>query len=224
VATTLYLRTALASCGIGQKLNNKLGVAQWWAPRALSTTAGTSRTGAGMATVNGPTSGISTTSMWISEPLAAAATISGTITFNIWAKEDGMSANATIGFVVQKVAAQTLAVSDIVAGSIFGTELTTAYLAKNWTTTPASTGLAKGDRIAVSVYADDATSTTMGSGFVVDMYYDYDVANTADTWVQFNENLTFMTFSGAQYIYPTNVASDLATADVDYKAWTSRGT
>jgi len=131
-----------------------------------------------------------------------------------------MKANVTIGCYIQKVSGRDLSMTNVISASVYGTELGTSYAACNWTDTPSSTAFAKGDRIRIVPYWDDAG--TMGNSY--NIYFGYNHSGAYDSYVTFNETLSFMTFSGSQYLYPTNVASDVSTSDVDYKIWTSRGT
>ena len=145
-ATTVYLSTTVTPPTItrGTNTTNKAGSGVWWTCSNTNTTQYTAASAPTATSVNGATSGIELVSgtgiyfEWITPPLAAAVTISGTVTFNFWASESSMSANATICCMVQRVAATTFELSDIVTGSSFGTELGTGLAAKQWTSATTS--------------------------------------------------------------------------------------
>ena len=123
---------------------------------------------------------------------------------------------------VQRVAATTFELSDIVTGSSFGTELGTGLAAKQWTSATTSTNMLKGDRIRIVPYFDDATSVTMAASHTLTLSVGYDVTNEADSWVQFAEGITFQTSDpSTQTLRLTATASDVATADIDYKTFTA---
>lgn len=185
------------------------------------------------ATKAGPTTGVSggvasitDSCCWFySDPLAAAVTISGTITFNIWALENSMSANATVGGRVLKYDADTGTLTEVCKAT-FGTELGTSSAVCNFTGTPTSTAFAKGDRIAFHVYFDDATAVTMASGFTCSF-----VANNAtggasgDSWVEFTETITTNadTSVTGSILYLTDTAGPAVGSDDEREMWTSRG-
>lgn len=232
MATTLYFLSSLATISRGQNDNGQSGNARWWRANSLGTSAGSVRSILSVTSTAGPVTAIDGSSSgvyyeFISPPLAAAETISGTISFNLWGREANMSANAAIGCRVDKVSAVDLSLTNIFAGKdnaemsvLTGDEF--GLLA--WTGTPTSTAMAKGDRLRAQIYFDDA-GTNMGSGYILNAAYGYDVTNYADSWFSLTETLTFQTTDPTtQQVFPINTASDLATADVDYKAWTSRGT
>jgi len=178
---------------------------------SLSTTIGT---GAGSAvtvtSVSGPTAGKMFAGQGhISAPVAAAVTISGTITFNLCGSESSMSANATFRVQVYKVSAQ--GELTLIVDSTLGTELGTALARSTWTASPTSTGLVKGDRILTIHMIDDATATTMGSGFTISLQLDGSNANTADSNITFTETITFTTAdpTGSTY-YLRDIASDIS--------------
>jgi hypothetical protein len=174
--------------------------------------------------VDGPTGGIeplngSVAYEFISPPLAAAVTIDRDISFTLGGAESNALANACIGCRIDKIAAIDLALTTIYAG-VDDAELG-AEASMTWTGTATSTNLAKGDRLRAVVYFDDLG--TMATGYTLTFYYNA-ASSTRLSFMTFSQVFSFQTFTGAQYIYPIDTASDVATADVDYKAWTSRGT
>lgn len=204
-----------------------------WIAAALSTVRGVSATSDTVATVTGTTSGIeitrsslSTPYEWMSPPLSAAATISGTVTFNLRMAESMSQANAGAQCMIERLDNTGGIVSTIV-NSEQGSELGTSEAARNWTASPTSTDLVAGDRIRVRVAANDGGGT-MATGFTVTLWFSGPTAAASgDSYVTFTENLTFLTAdpSGSQ-LFPTLAASGIADqgAGVDEKdMWTSRG-
>lgn len=165
---------------------------------------------------------------WLSRPLAAAVTISGTVTFNIWALESSMSANATLKVKVFRISNTGTVVSTIIDSTrTSATELGTSDAAINWTDTPTSTNMAKGDRIMVVIYATDSSGATLASGFTWTVNYAGTTGGASgDSYVQFNESLTFSTAApGGSVLYLGDSASPV-NVGVDYdekEMWTARG-
>jgi hypothetical protein len=198
-------------------------------PRAgLSTARGSGVIGSQATTVASDTAGIATnasgTPCYISYPLSAAATISGTITFNLWGLESSMNANA--GFNVRVYKCDKQGVMTLIVESAKGVELGTVDAVNNWTATPTSTSMAVGDRFVV--FTGIKNVGTMGGSFTCTMNYNgTTAAASGDTYVQFNENLTFDTGGdpATTQIFLTDTASDVVIgASVDEKeAWTARG-
>ena len=92
---------------------------------------------------------------WYSDPLAAI-TISGDITFNIWAAESKTNTNATITAELLKYKDSDGSLSVISSVVLSRVELLTAITLQNWTdNTPTSAVLENGDRLALRVYIDD---------------------------------------------------------------------
>ena len=151
------------------------------------------------STVAGPTAGVelgSTPSEWISHPLDQAVTISGTITVNLWAVESSMNANVAINVVIERLD-ETGAIISTIAQSARTTELGNTdppASAQNFTVTPTSTNMEKGDRIRLRIYGDDAG--TMGSGFTFKCYiHGTTAAANGDSYIEFTETFGFMTVS-----------------------------
>ncbi len=145
--------------------------------------------------MRGPTSGVQLTAtaggpalVWISPPLAAATTISGTVTMNTWASEQS-ACHCGMQLTLQKY-------SNGAEGSAFltsarGTELTTSITQQNWTATPTSTSFAVGDRIVVKWWIKDAGGTMNGNKSVTTDYDGKTSGSNGDTWLQFTETLTW---------------------------------
>ena len=174
-------------------------------PVAGYKTAGTNLNGgvatAVTSTATGPTSGIQVTATaggtalkWISPPLAAAVTISGTVTFSGWAKESSTAANAGLQVSVHRY---TTAEQSAFLNSEHGTELGTAVAQRTWTATPTSTNFVRGDRIVIKWLVNDAGGT-LASGSTVTLDYNGATASAdGDTSVTFTENLAFQTADAA---------------------------
>lgn len=202
MATTLYLKSSLAQISRGTNTNGQGGSALSWRSYALSTTVGTGAgTALSVASAAGPVAGLEfppTTGIyaeWISEPLAAAVTISGTVSYRFCGAESSTMANGSASFRVDRLDS-TGAIASTVATASHGTELSSSAglspSAHAFTATPTSTAFLKGDRIRIVAFVDDnATTTNMASGYTFGLTVDGAAASTADTYVQFTENLTW---------------------------------
>jgi hypothetical protein len=225
MATTLYFRAAAASAAAIQTLKLD-GTNGGFYPQALSTSRGTTATPVGGSTAAGPTDGVETGGSsqreWLSEPLAAAVTISGSITWNLRAYESSMSANVAINGIIEKLSGVDGAVT-LIDKTTRTTELGTTEAAANFAETPAAgVSLAKGDRIRVRVFADDAG--TMANGYNFYFMQDGPTAGASgDSYLTLTETLSFVSEPAGTTIYPTDTASAVSTASVDREAWTSRG-
>lgn len=143
------------------------------------------------ASVTGPAKLVST-GLNISDPIATAITISGTVTFNIWAQEANMSANATLLVALMKL--DRFGTLTLISEHSFGTELVIGVSTVcNWTAAPTSTDFEVGDHICAVIGFTDATSLTMGAGFNLTLSKagTTDAAD-GDTWIQFTENISFI--------------------------------
>lgn len=208
--SVLYLHDELAEISLGTNNTNKAGAAVAWRARvAMPFAETTAAVTATVASVTGPTNGLETgapVNEWISQPLAQAVTISGTITFNICARESNAMANGGVGVVVQRVNNVGAVVSTIV-DSVQGTELGTTNARRTWTATPTSTAMQKGDRFRIRVYFDDAGGT-MASGYTFTLSYDGTSAALADSNVDFTETFTLVeepTLLQSYSLLPSNV-------------------
>jgi hypothetical protein len=232
VATTLFLLSAVATNYSGAE---DLGAQGNGAHTtfALGTARGAGLTNATTNTLTGPTTGIevqvsASRAVWISEPVSADVTISGTITANIWASENNMSANVAINVYLYILRADGS--KQLIVQSTRTTELAVTTNAVNNFTTGMTSGaytgqtLNRGDRLCVIVFGDDAG--VMATGFTFQLGYNGATgAADGDTFITLTENLTFETLTtpaGSQ-VFLTDTASDVVTASVDREAWTSRG-
>ena len=241
MATRLYLRTLHADCQIGWGYQNLRGTVTGFNAMPLSTSKGAGvAAGQNTNTVTGPTAGIEANGEfsfgtdWISPPLAADVTISGTITANIWAAENSMSANVAINCQILIARANDEGtgwnVLQEIVKSTRVTELALTTRAVNNFTTGMTSGAYtgqtanRGDRLIVRPFGDDAG--TMASGFSFNIGYNgaTDGAD-GDTWVEFTETITFETTDppAGSTVYFTDTASAVSSSLVDKEAWTSRG-
>src|SRR5688572_20802671 len=128
---------------------------------------------------------------WISGRVPAGGfTLSGTMTFNIWAQESATAANCG-GRV--RVFKRTAAGSESeIGGGPYndGVEFGTTRAAMNWTGAPTSTAFAENDRIIVRYYITNVG--TMGGSRTCTMAYDAATGGAdGDSWFQINENVSF---------------------------------
>jgi hypothetical protein len=181
--------------------------------RQLATTIGTGvGSNENLTSITGPTGGFcSSIDGWVSQPLAADVTISGTVTLRACGLESAMAANTTHRLIVRALKPDLTFSANIVNSTLGGadTELTTALAATQWTTTPTSTALQRGDRVVLWRLADDASGVTMASGHTITFKVNGSNANIADSFVQFTENLTFETaLPTGTVLYLRDTASD----------------
>lgn len=245
MATTLYPQSTSAYAttqrGTDQvKLN---GNGDEWEAKQWLTTRGGGVDELQTKTVAGPTNGIEVNPgagdviayEWITEPLAADVTISGTITANIWAREANMTDNVAINCVIDVIRAKTFGAdgSNEIVQIVKSTRTTevnqdaSTNTANNFTTgmtsgyTPVAVN--RGDRLRLRIFGDDAGTMGSGGTFTVAVAGTTGAAN-GDTFITFTENLTFETATPTgSTLYLTDTASDVSTASVDREAWTSRG-
>jgi|GEM_PF-1956207 len=132
--------------------------------------------------------------VWYSDPLDDI-TISGNVTFNIWAMESNAAANGTITAELLKSNNAGTTLSVIASVVLARTELSdTTMAAQNWSLAPVSTVLANGDRLAVRAYMDDALGVQRilaGYTITATLGGSLDGGN-GDSWVQVTEALAPM--------------------------------
>lgn len=199
-----------------------------WQTAKMSTSRGSGNSTADAATVTGPTTGIpmdTVTSMeWMSDPIDQDVTISGTVTINLWAHEGNMNANVAINVAIYRVNCQTLAKTLILKTARTTEVAVTTSAVNNFTATPTSTALNKGDRLLFVVFGDDSTSN-MGSGFSFNFNYNGTTGGaTGDSYVSFTETFGFITATpSGTTLYMTDTDSDVSVGTVEKEMWTSRG-
>jgi hypothetical protein len=238
MATQLFFRSDFAVIHRGTNTLKLNGLASGWVPFSLSTSRGAGSVNTGGSTVAGTTNGIETTSAglpieWISEPVSADVTISGTITANLWASENNMSANVAINVIIDIIRANTFGAdgSNEIVNIVKSTRTTevavTTNAVNNFTTGMVSGGytaqtLNRGDRLRIRVFGDDAG--TMAAGFTFQLGYNGPTAAAdGDSYVTFTETFSFESAPSGTVIYLTDTASDVSTASIDREAWTSEG-
>lgn len=211
--------------------SNKLnGSASGWEPMSLSTSRGAGAQSLNNAvTEAGPTSGVEAvagTSLpveFISLPLDADFTISGTITVNLWARELNMSANAAINVAIDRLGPTGSVVSNILTTTRSTEVNLSSYAVNNFTGTPTSTTMKKGDRLRIRVFFDDAG--TMAAGFEADFECDGASAGVdGDSYVTFTETFGFqITDPSGSKLYLTNTAGPDLGATIEKEMWTAVG-
>ena len=236
MATKLFLGAPVsgginnvATTHLGTNLAKLDGTLSGWSGWALDTTLGdTLNVFTNTSTVAGTTLGVEITDTadpmhWISPPVAADVTISGTVTGNVWAAETNMSANVAINFVLDVIRATDNSIVQIVKSANVTEVAVTTRAVNNFTATPgAGVTVNKGDRLRVRIFGDDAG--TMAAGFLFHIGLGGPTAAAdGDSWVQVNETVTFLTAPSGTVIYLTDTASAVSTASVDREAWTARG-
>lgn len=192
--------------------------------RSTIPSAGTNTTS--VNTVAGPTNGIEIGPggipyEWVSPPIDQDVTISGTMTFNLWAFESNMNANAAVNCLVERVDHLGAVVSTIIKTTRTTEVAITTPAVNNFTGTPTSTAMNKGDRFRVRVFFDDAG--TMGSGFTATFVYGQStVAASGDSWIRFNETFGFLVVDpSTTVLYLYDVASDCdPDSDNNLAMWT----
>lgn len=211
MATTLYFQSTASELSRGSNDTSKAGAASGWRSHVLSLTRGTTTVSYGVTTPTGPTNGIeagyggSLLEEWISDPLAAAVTFSGTVTFGICAEESSAMANASVGVVIERLS-NTGAVVSTIVDSLWGTELGTSNAKRSWTATPTSTAMVAGDRVRIRVYFDDNVTTgNMASGYQLTFRFGGPASFPSDSSVQFAEDVVFS--SDAQTFEPSGAAA-----------------
>jgi hypothetical protein len=231
MATKLFMTSdaslAVRATNIPTKLD---GTAALWFTRPLSVTAGIGTGSQSSNTVTGPTNGIEAGQLiasgrpmeWLSEPVDADTTISGTITINVWAFESAMAVNATINVKIDHVNSIGTVISEI-AKSTYATELGTSSSVHNFTVAPTSTTLQKGDRIRVTVFFDDGGGT-MASGTATFRCGGTTNGADGDSYISFTETFGFLTTAPAgSTLYLTDTAGPAVDSSIEKEMWTSRG-
>lgn len=188
----------------------------------------TSRTISGLtAIVFGNSASAGTTiTCCVSPPVAHDFTLSGTVTFNYWANESGSTVGARILVRLYRLKPDGT-LTAIVTDSAHASELPTTIAAQNWTATPTSTAMEKGDRLVLFTglgQINDAW-TTLTSAVTVTHGDDVGGA-TGDTWIQLTENVTFQDDAPAgTTLYLIDDVSDVDTESgfTKREMWTTTG-
>ena len=178
--TKLRMQSAASTVGTYKQLRTQLG-------SGLTTSVTNSAVSGTL--IQWTDTGGGTALSWISAPLAAGATISGTVTLNTWASESNGQCNCGQRVIVKRYTAG--AEGSTVTDTSQGTELTTSISNRTWTATPTNTVFSTGDRIVVYWYVTAAGGTMGGNRTVTSDYNGTVNAADGESYVQFNENLTF---------------------------------
>lgn len=191
--TKFYLRDA-ASDVSGYKLADIT-------PGSAMTTSVTNTAASGTNIQITATAGGSTIK-WLTRPLAANVTISGTATCNIWGLESNNQANASLRCRYFKYSGGSEGAQIFIAQA--SSELTTSATAKSMSATPTSTAFSAGDRIAIYVYLENCSATsgcptgTMGGSRTVTVDYDAGTGGAdGDSWMQITETVGVQKFGDA---------------------------
>lgn len=148
---------------------------------------------------------------WLSPPLAADVLVSGLMTFQTWGSENSMSANVGPQFIVERMDSLGNIASTII-NTERGVELPTSGAAQQWTATPTSTQMFRGDRFRVRMLGNDGGGT-MATGFTFILAYGSNAAAaTGDAWIRFTETITFDTTTpSGSPLYLVEALSDLVS-------------
>lgn len=197
MATTLFIKSNSSSWNTNYAYSSLIA-GLVIANSITNTTAGGTR-------IQATRTGGGTVIKWISPPLLTAITISGTVTFNFWAKQQALANNATLRAELYQLPAGGVESAVAFAAASFGSPLTTTVAVNNWTASPTATTFGEGDRIVIYLYI--VNSGTMGAGTPgVTMQYNGSTPGAAgDTWVSFTEAVSFQT--EAQYLQETSNSS-----------------
>lgn len=231
MSTTLYLVTA-GDISRGTQDTMLSGAASYWRQRGLRVARGASATSLLGDAVAGPTDGVEAGFIsgsgapveWFSLPFAADTTISGTITLNLRASESSSTVNAAINAIIERMG-PTGSVISTIAQTSRTTELGTSESANNFTVSPTSTTLQKGDRLRVRVYVDDSVDGNMAaSSGSIAFYYDGPTgAASGDSYLTFTEDFSFASDPAGTVLYLTDTAGPAVGSATEREMWTSRG-
>lgn len=131
---------------------------------------------------------------WITEPLAAGFTLSGTVTLNLYGGESGSGINAKFRARLYKYSGGSEG-AEIFLADMAAELNTTLTTARNWTGTPTSTAFSTGDRLVVKFFATNVG--TMAAGTVTGHYEGATDAADGSSWCQVDENITFTPEGGS---------------------------
>lgn len=177
-----------------------------WLNRVLNTTQGTSKSGFTQSSKAGPITGqhwpcedIFITSSankmaFISLPLSAGVTISGTVTPNFWGYESNNACNCGFRYemlrwsVAQGGIVSSLGITTDDGAAEWGTS---AAVRTSPTLTPTSTNFAAGDRIVLVIYNDDGNGVTQNSGKSWTLDIDAATGVDGDSYLTFTETISF---------------------------------
>jgi len=137
-----------------------------------------------------------TKTVWLSDPLSAGFTISGTVTAHLWGLESASAANAGYSFNVYRWAASCGCVVSALSASASGAsaEWTTssAVNATPPTITATSTNFVTGDRLFIVIFNIDAGGTQTASSRTMTVNYNGATGVSGDSYITFGQTLTFV--------------------------------
>lgn len=225
--TTLYLHSASNNWPVARHENNTSlldGSRYGWYPYRLSG----ERQGVSPVqneesfAIAGPVNGVEMTSTsgiieWLSPPLARDVTISGTITINFWTGTSNSAGNQAWNVYIDRVGPDGIVISRI-AQSARTTHVTwNPGELENFTLSPTSTDMKRGDRIRVVPYTDDAATGNMVDGFSAYISHGVEVPGAiGDSWVRFTELIVFeepVTPAGTTLYLIQTAGPDTGSAD-----------
>lgn len=222
MATQLFFQDTAADTHFAAQNTKRNGFASGWIPKALATTRGPGVVASqNVLTVAGPTTGVEVTQTqpieWLSPPVSTDVTIAGTITANIWASESNMSANTSIGVIIDIMRAtvsgaeSTNTIVNIVQ-STYNTELAVTTRGVNNFTTGMTDAdyteqtLNRGDRLRIRIVGDDGATMVTGHTFNAS-WAGTTAAADGDSYVTFTETFSFESTPTGTVYYFTNTNS-----------------
>lgn len=187
MATKIYLRTtkrgATGHTGVKNRVTDYTlgGALQNW--RLQSTSKGSVSSG---SSSNVPASGSAVTEFaaYVTGYNDASFTLSGTVTINVWAFESSMANNVILAAELFKVTPSGTVSS--IGSAADAVELGTGAAAMNWTITPTSTVIEKGDRLMLILKMN--ANGTYGGGTITHYVGGPTDAATGDSWIQLTES------------------------------------
>lgn len=132
---------------------------------------------------------------WISEPLSAGVTISGSMIANLYGGESATTVNAGFRVRLYKYSGGSEGASVLTSDmpAELNATLTTARI---WSNAPTSTAFSTGDRIVIKFFITNVGGT-MAAGTCTGHYEGATDAADGSSWVQFGESVTFNPEGGA---------------------------
>lgn len=191
--------------------------------------------GAGLATgvtdtVLGPTAGVQVTRTaggtaltWISGGIAAAFTLAGPITVNVWMSESNGLANVGAQVKIERADSAGVVLSTVANSEEATTELAVGTRALvSWSVVPTSTNFAAGERIKITVLGNDGPAIVMAAAFTFDLgFAGVTAAADGDSWVRFADAFEI---SAAAQTYSRTATDSLTFSDVVTRVTTANRT
>lgn len=130
-------------------------------------------------------------------PLAAAVTISGTISFNIWGRQQDFNGAGTdnCGIIARVLRVQPDGTKTLILEAEDDQELDSSNAVRTWSGTPTSTDMQKGDLILVMLGQCNVGGTMPNTARVTLRLNGPTDAADGDSYVTFTENMTFQSAS-----------------------------